>query len=384
LQTLLRDADLVVLHADNMDVIPFLGLAGMRERPPIVLVNHSDHVFWLGAEFVDLVVSTRRSGLRLCAERRGIAEERNILLPLCLEPVKRRLCREEAKRALGLPDNSLVILSVARAVKFKTIGGESFADALVSVLRADSRLRLVAVGPGGAVDWSNAAAAVHGQLLTFAERPDTEAFLEAADVYVDSFPFVSITSMFEAGLHGLPIVTRYPFGPGCEVLGADSPGLDPVIIRTRGVAEFQHAVQRLVVDQDLRAETGSRTRAEIEAVNMGEGWECALARVYQRAFDLPRHASVGTIIDESPSFGELDLVAPFVYGNTREGATPGARLALATEINFKALPPGLRLRTWASMAWKRDFRYRSASAAWRYLVPEWLGCRARSFVDWRI
>jgi glycosyltransferase involved in cell wall biosynthesis len=384
LQAPLSEADLIVLHADNMDVIPFLALAGMRRRPPTVLLNHSDHVLWLGAGSVDLVVSSRRSGLQLCNERRGIEKERNVLLPLCLEPLRRRFSRVEAKRALGLPDDSLVILTVARAVKFKTIGAATFADALVPVLRANPRLRLVAVGPGGAVDWSQAAAEVPDRLLTLAERPDTQLFRAAADIYVDSFPFVSITSMFEAGLHGLPLVTRYPFGSGCEVLGADSPGLDGVTLRTRSIEDFQHVVECLGADAALRAETGSRTAAEIEAVNTGEGWKRALARVYERALTLPRRDPLDQRRDGSPQFRDLDLFSPFVYGEREHGRTPAARLALATEINLKALPPGRRLRTWSRMAWRRDFKYRGAGATWRYLLPEWLGCRARTLLAKRV
>ena len=38
----------------------------------------------------------------------------------------------------------------------------------------------------------------------------------------NSFPIPSNTSLLEAGLYGLPLVTYYPFGDGCEVMGADS------------------------------------------------------------------------------------------------------------------------------------------------------------------
>ena len=84
LQRPLAEADLIVLHVYNFDVIPFLALAGMQPRPKVVFVNHADHVFWIGASFIDLVVNTRRSGHRLCIERRCIPEDRNALLPLCV------------------------------------------------------------------------------------------------------------------------------------------------------------------------------------------------------------------------------------------------------------------------------------------------------------
>ncbi len=221
LQPLLTDADIVVLHVHNQDIIPFLALSGMHHRPRVILLNHADHIFWVGAGLVDVVVNTRRSGGVLSAGRRHIPAERNLLLPLCLEPGGRIDSRAQAKRLLGLPNSSIVILTIARSSKFRPVGGQSFADALMPVLRADPRVHLVAVGPGGTEDWSAAMAQVPGRIITHPERPDTRSFLEAADIYLDSFPFPSITSLFEAGLFGLPLVTRAAFGPGCEIMEAE-------------------------------------------------------------------------------------------------------------------------------------------------------------------
>ena len=70
LQSVIDASDLVVLHVHNNDVVPFLALAGMgRRRPPVVFVDHADHLFWLGARFADLIVNTRLSGHRLAARR---------------------------------------------------------------------------------------------------------------------------------------------------------------------------------------------------------------------------------------------------------------------------------------------------------------------------
>ena len=96
LQTLMQAADIIVLHVDTSDVIPFLALAGMRSPPPVAFLNHSDHIFWVGASFVDFIINTRESGLALSAHRRGIPPERNLLLPLCLEPMHRTKSRKES------------------------------------------------------------------------------------------------------------------------------------------------------------------------------------------------------------------------------------------------------------------------------------------------
>jgi hypothetical protein len=120
--------DLVVLHIHNYDVIPIIAFANKEQSPPIMFLDHADHIFWLGASISDLVISLRESGMEIVRQRRGIEEKRNVLLPIKLEPIHRKISRIEAKRQLNLPDDSILILSIARGVKYKTINGISFAD----------------------------------------------------------------------------------------------------------------------------------------------------------------------------------------------------------------------------------------------------------------
>lgn len=383
LQAQIASADLLVLHVHNQDIIPFLALSGMRRKPPVILLNHADHVFWLGARFVDLVVNTRRSGQAICASRRGIDDARNALLPLCLEPPppeSAHVDAADAKRRLGLPEDSVVLLTIARAVKFRFLGGLSFADALLPVLRHDRRVHLVAVGPGGTADWASAEAEVPGQILSFSERTDTGNFYAAADIYIDSFPFPSITSLHEAGLAGLPLVTRFPFGAGCEIMGADSIGLDEVLVRTFSLEEFQASVSRMVNDAGLRADIGDKTKTSIETINMGAGWRSALDKIYDQVL------SAGKMADplqdrDVPRFDPVDVFNPFVFGTIMESAGPAKRLARAREIGLKTMPPVARMRIWALMTMRREFCFRTTSMAWRYLVPEWVTVRFRNSVS---
>lgn len=376
LQPQLQKADIVVLHPHNYDLVPFLALAGLKDRPPVVLLNHSDHVFWLGATTADLVVSTRVSGRDLCITRRGVPPERNFLLPLCLEPVARSGSLAEARRALGIPEASVVLLTIARAVKYRPIGGQSFADALVPVLAAHPQAHLFAVGPGTTVDWSSAMAAAPGRITVLPEQPDTRQFLEAADIYIDSFPFPSNTSLFEAGLAGLPLVTRNPFGETCAVMGADSPGIDPTLIRAAGLAGFQACLGELIASPERREAIGTRTRAEIEATNMGEGWAQAVARLYERVSALPPRPTLGGG-EEKPSFDDIDVFSDFVFGYPLANRDPARRLSSAIEIDLRILPLTTRLAIWGKLFRTDGFTYRTRSEAWRYLVPEWIGARAR-------
>lgn len=379
LQPSLAAADVVFLHVHNQDVVPFIALAGMKRRPKVVLFNHADHVFWLGADFVDAVVNTRWTGHRLCAERRDIPGERNLTMPLCLNAVTCGMNRSRAREALGLDPEDIILLTVARSVKFRPIGGLSFADALLPVLVSNRRVRLLAIGPGGVADWSAAQALAPGQIISLPETPDTKVHFEAADIYIDSFPFPSNTSLLEAGLHGLPLVSRHPFGQGCGVMSADSIGIDGCLQSPRSLDEFQSIVLRLVQHADWRRELGAATRERIEATNCGAGFRAALAELYQRVLRLP-HRQVMRVEDSQPWFDDVDLYSPFVFGcpdASMQNPASDARRASAVEISLNMMQPWPRLGAWLWLARNRAFRFRSGKATLRYLIPEWLITRVR-------
>ena len=382
LQTLYQHADLVVLHTHNMDIIPFLAMAGMRDRPPVLLLNHADHLFWLGAGFVDLVISTRHSGLRLCADRRGIPSDRNAILPLCLEPANHARTSADARQILGLPQDAEIVLTIARSLKFKTFEGQTVADALVPVLLRNPRLHLVAVGPGNTVDWSAANRQAPGQIHKFAEHPKVSTFFEAADIYLDSFPFVSITSMFEAGLHGLPVVSRSAFGPTCAVLSADSPGLDGCIIKARGLEELHNRLECLATDGALRRRVGALTRNHIQSVNMGPKWQANLNSIYEKALLLPRRLLPEPGPDNEPLMHDIDLFSPFIFGGNGPGKTADERHANAIVDVLQPGPVGWRILNLARMAATKSLAIQSGYRPWKLLLPEWLISHARALRSW--
>ena len=107
LRQIAHRADIVVLHIGNRDIVPMIAFANKEQLPPIVYLDHSDHLFWLGACISDIVVNFRKSGMRLSQERRGIEARRNVMLPIPLECFPRTFSRREAKMHLGFPEKAL-------------------------------------------------------------------------------------------------------------------------------------------------------------------------------------------------------------------------------------------------------------------------------------
>ena len=237
-------------------------------------------------QFADIYVGLRDAGRDLAIERRGVDPARASLLPIALPSIARsRRVGADAKVQLGWPPSSVVLLSIARAPKFRLFNGEHYSSVFLEILSRHEDAMLVVVGPEPDEAWQQASMATDGRIVVFAERPDTSTFYEAADIYVDSFPFVSNTSLLEAGSHSLPLVSRCPVPGRHTVVCADAPGFADHIDRKDNRADFVTAIEALIQDPARRESIGEATRNSITAMHVGHGWQIELEKIYGKTIN---------------------------------------------------------------------------------------------------
>jgi glycosyltransferase involved in cell wall biosynthesis len=314
LREIAATADLVILHIGNCDVVPLIAFANKEQSPPIFFLDHADHLFWLGTNISDVVISLRESGMHLAQKRRGIEPDRSVLLPIILEPTRRALSRIEAKRQLGIPEDSILILSIARAIKYKTIDGISFADAHLPVLEKFKQVFLIIIGPATSEDYSYAIQQTKGRIIVHPEREDTAVFYQAADIYVDSYPFVSTTSLLEAGIYGVPLVSRFLYSNESNVLGADMPSLTGNLIRTRDLEEYRKALSYLIEEEKLRLSLGETTRKKILETHTGVYWQKSLEKIYAHTA-VKSNENVSTATMDNRFIGEPDVYIQRIHSS---------------------------------------------------------------------
>jgi glycosyltransferase involved in cell wall biosynthesis len=363
LREIAASVDMVVLHTMD-DIIPIIAFANKDQSPPVIFVNHADERIWLGVTISDVVANLRESGMRLSRERRGIQVERNALLPIILNPIYRTLSRAEAKRQLGLANNSIVMLSIARSDKYKTIDGINFADAHIPLLKQHDRAVLLVIGPGDSEDWSAAIQQTQGRIRVFGHTEDTAVFYQAADIYVDSFPWISNTSLLEAGSYGLPLVSRYPYSSNaCEIFGADMPGLTGNLMRVQNLKEYTAILSRLVEDDDFRLSLGEATRSKIVDTHIGNNWQRFLEDLYSHAATVGRITQASTARDQM-FLGELDVLLPTVV--FRQDNLDLDRMILNC---VRLMPLEKRFSIWLRQMKMGDF---GRMGHINFLLPEWL------------
>jgi hypothetical protein len=288
-RALAADADLVVVHAHPNDPVPVLALAAAGERPPVILFNHCDHLFWIGAGVVDALYSLRPVGAEL-GLRRGIAAERHLQGPAPVvgddgngpgaqpDPTLRSRARKELMRQLGWPSDSIVMLSVGASYKFNGESGSTLLDLAVPLVEANPRVRLLAVGPADEGAWLEAKKRTRGRIFAMGPRTGLGPVFAAADIYLESRPGGGPGASSEAAAHGLPVITH---APSAEIAALHTTETRYGATLELGADAYRATVQRLIDSPELRAGLGATAREAIAAADAD--FTEAIERAYAHA-----------------------------------------------------------------------------------------------------
>lgn len=295
-------ADLIVLHTHPQDLIPVVALAEGCSTP-VALVNHADHIFWVGGSVTDVAFNLREIGLRLSEERRGLRSNTLLPIPLtdnALPP------REVARLKLGISADDLALVSVGRALKYRPNPTHNFFKAAGSLLERLSHARLFLVGVSHAQAEKLAGGRLPPRLHCVGQVDDTGPYLAAADLYLEGFPFGSQTALLEAALAGLPVVPAY--APPLELVATSDAALGGLVAPAASISEYLDRVVALGHDRDTRVELGRLLRERTLECHVGDGWRSKALAAYQTA------EGIGHAVSDLPATQRLERPTDLALG----------------------------------------------------------------------
>lgn len=318
-------ADVVILHHGGTDPVPTAAFA-IAGGPPVAVLNHADHAFWLGSGVADLLIDLRTADGVLSNDRRCISNR--IVLPIPLEtPGGESRVPLAGRAALGIPPDRFVILSIGRAVKYRPCGAYDFVAVVNEVLNRHVNTHLYIIGAESQEVAPYLRAPCHERIHFLGSMEDPSEYLGVADLYLESFPFGSNTSFLEAALHGIAVVPA--LRPMCPLLVARTDALDALVASSMNEDEYLRQVDELIRDRQRRCEFGEQIREQLQADHVGEGWLAKLDAVYARLHEI-RH-SPHPIPMLSYEETDLDVALATFSAATGSRALPG-KLAADAEL----------------------------------------------------
>jgi hypothetical protein len=285
-------ADVVVVHHHPPDPIPALALGAAPERPPVVIFNHADHMFWLGAAVCDVLLSIRAVGADVGRTGRAIPAERHIVRPFPVsgddanghdpaEPVgddERAAARADLFGRLGWPDDAVVLATVGSPFKYEGPPGSRLVDLVQPLMDEFPAVRLVGAGPRDEGSWQEGRLRTEGRVIALGELADVSPVLLAGDVYLDSRPQGGQSSAAEAAAVGLPAVS-YAASAMEAALVCPDPLYGATVLHS--LADYQRELRRLIADAAARRAAGEEARRVVAAADAG--WDAAVADAYALA-----------------------------------------------------------------------------------------------------
>jgi hypothetical protein len=328
-------ADVVVIHAHMWDVLPAIALA-VPGGPPVLVVNHADHGFWVGTAIADLVVDIRDSGLALSTSLRGVRG--STVLPVPLED-RGPAPHERSGVAARLSDPSvlargLLLLTIGSSHKYRPFANLDFPETIVRIVDAIPDSALIAVGPPADDPlWQRLADRTGGRVVAVGPDASLAAWHAAADLYLEGFPVGSYTALLEAALAERAFV-RKPLLVPVSVLPIDRGSLAAFEPPADADAYVAAAIA-LAGDPDRRAAQAREARRAVLAEHCGDGWNARLEAL-QRA--IPPEHGVGLAFEPKPMSGPL---AEY-WASVHAGIVRQSPLAYAEQ---RAREQGLRPRS---------------------------------------
>ena len=368
LRAVARQADLVVLHHYPSDAVAVAAFA-TEGGPPVAVLDHADHVFWLGSSIADTVISLRSAGGRHAEARRYVPGYVVLPIPLVQEPPPVR--REEARRALRLPDDQVVLLSVGRAEKYRPSGAYDFVATLNRILVQDRKAHAWVVGESREGIAPHLRVQPHERLHFVGSVDDPSRWRAAADVYLESFPFGSQTALLEAGLDALPVVPAY--APLFPLLVANDDAVCELLPNPADEGAYVDQAVRLARNALERMALGHELRRRLVADHVGDGWTARLAAIYRHTDALVHRPRAIPETPCSTSDADRSLSLWRVLASSGGADTHAVAIHAGQVARFAGDHAGARAQA------LRALRSRTASAeAWRLLALGLLGDSAKT------
>jgi hypothetical protein len=199
LEQMASNYEFIVLYHHPYDILPLLAFGSSKFNRKTFLYNHADHMWGCGYSISNYIIEPYKRAINITAHYRGVNQDRIIYggIPLEFDDV-----------SLFSSKKRYQIVTMASSYKFISNEELSFFHIMDLVLSSEPKAiwHIIGVSNGENDDWINIKTKYNERVILHGilEKDDAQKILQSSWVYVDSFPFGSMTSMLEGLSQGLP------------------------------------------------------------------------------------------------------------------------------------------------------------------------------------
>jgi hypothetical protein len=306
LRSLSRDASKIILHVHMYDPVPTLAYGSSSFTVPVIFFNHADHLFWIGASITDLCAEMSSWRCEFSRRRRGISRTSILTIPTdnSFIPVS----REEARKVLGITTEDQVIVTSAQEYKYGHYRELDFFSFLLRITIGHPERIVLALGPSSANPlWSLMQSVSRGRIKAYGQIPYEEIGIHlcSADLFIESFPFPSFTSLLDVANLGIPTLSlRLPL-----------PHLDSI----EASGTICESIDELCNRVDSTLKNPPPTKTMIDSINRyhrRDGWLNQLKELYLACPAIHKVNDLSAVSLDC-SIGDLETYLHYLKGNLR-------------------------------------------------------------------
>lgn len=298
LRELAMQYEYIILHIHMYDPTALVAFGSEEFTRPVVLFNHADHSYWCGASIVDMLADLRVNNF--AKEFRGINNVHPIRIPFDInESIQNfSVSKLDSRRKLGLPLDKKIILTVGGAHKYTPFAGFEFCDVISKTISSMDNVVCYGVGPSKETgNWGNSGE----KFIAVGEINYGEEYfhyLNACDVYVNSFPIGGGTAMLDAVQFHKPVVSYSLFDTN---LGNILNGVDT----TYDLNQFGDRLRNLLLSEDV---TDSLAKSQYDGVIECHGIEQWRKNIYVMLSKTPLKHSIHDISNVRYKINDLAIM----------------------------------------------------------------------------
>ncbi len=285
--------DFVFLHINQYDYIPIIANE-LNKFKKTIFINHSDHTFWLGTTITDICINFRPFGDNLTLKRRNI--KRTLILPL---PIKFQInpC-ENNTDIFNQKSTHTIFLTVSSKYKLIPSQQHDFFKTIYTILDLNPNFQYILVGVSEEDLKTTFNIKKHERLFLTGVIEDPSIYYQIADVYLEGFPFNSLTALYESILYDtFPVLMYAPENPNVNL--ETELAFDGILYHSENEKEYINHILNILNNPSERTNTINELKKRIFFFNNGNYWDENLNKIFNNKFDEKESDFIEYKLDEN-------------------------------------------------------------------------------------